>query len=456
MQNNQTQRHIALIAINTSWYQSNLALYYLREMVKGFDFELSMSAFSISDLYMDVLKGIYNTQADVLCFSAYIWNRTYLENILPDVKALMPKAIIIIGGPEAKHLNQYADKVVIGAGEAIFEAMALSSFSNLNLDAAPLHLKDVPFAYHPEDKQVLGGKIIYYETSRGCPFSCAYCLSATDDRDELRFDYRSEQDLSKLYRELDALEALQPRTVKFVDRSFNAHPNYAREMWKMLMSKPRSCEWHFEIYPELMSKTDIELLAAAPTSLMRLETGIQSCDDAINRAVGRNSNWSKAKTMLHLLKERTQVVVHADLLYGLPDQDLQSVFDSIDELSTCFPAEIQLGMLKILPDTPMVEIAQKSGWLWAQNPPYEVLQTDTLSFEDLRLLDSYVRVLNLYWNKGEFPPQWEKLLKKHKASDVIQATIRQHEENGFALHSISKQNRAKVFESVLTSFGLSF
>jgi radical SAM superfamily enzyme len=144
------------------------------------------------------------------------------------------------------------------------------------------------------------------------------------------------------------------------------------------------------------------------------------------------------------------------LLYGLPDQDLQSVFDSIDELSTCFPEEIQLGMLKILPDTPMVEIAQKRGWLWAENPPYEVLQTDTLSFAELRLLDSYARVLNLYWNKGEFVPQWEKLLKKHKASDVISATIKQHEKDGFALHSISKHNRSKVFESVVNSFGLSF
>lgn len=447
---------IALFAINTSWYQSNLALYYLREMVRDQSYEISMRSFSISDLYMDVLKGIYNTQADVLCFSAYIWNRVYLENILPDVRALMPKAIIIIGGPEAGHLSQYADKAVIGAGEARFEAMALGSFTNLNLEPEPLHLKDVPFAYHPEDKEVLSGKILYYETSRGCPFSCAYCLSATDDRDELRFDYRSEQDLSKLYRELDALEALQPRTVKFVDRSFNAHPNYAREMWKMLMSKPRSCEWHFEIYPELMSETDIELLAEAPPALMRLETGIQSCDDAINLAVGRNSNWSKAKTMLKLLKERTRVVVHADLLYGLPDQDLQSVFDSIDELSTCFPEEIQLGMLKILPDTPMVEIAQKRGWLWAGNPPYEVLQTDSLSFAELRLLDSYARVLNLYWNKGEFMPQWEKLLKKHKASDVIRAIIKQHEKDGFALHSISKHNRSKVFESVVNSFGLSF
>ena len=116
---------IALFAINTSWYQSNLALYYLREMVRDQSYEISMRSFSISDLYMDVLKGIYNTQADVLCFSAYIWNRVYLENILPDVRALMPKAIIIIGGPEAGHLSQYADKAVIGAGEARFEAMAL-------------------------------------------------------------------------------------------------------------------------------------------------------------------------------------------------------------------------------------------------------------------------------------------------------------------------------------------
>lgn len=444
--------HISLISINSSWYQSNLALYYLRQMIQGLDFELSMPVFSTSDLFMDVLKGIYSHHADLLCFSAYIWNRSYLEHLLPSIKALMPKATIIIGGPEAGHLSQYADRVVEAAGEAIFKAMAENGFEDIELEAKPLHLKDIPFAYQAEDKLQLSGKLIYYESSRGCPFHCAYCLSASDDRDELRFDACSQKDMLKLSQELDALEALQAKTVKFIDRSFNAHPRYARELWKLLLSKERSCEWHFEIYPELLSETDIEILSKAPAGLIRLETGVQSCDDGINLAVGRHSNWEKAKRMLMMLKKHTQLVVHADLLYGLPEQDLQSVLNSIDELGICFPEEIQLGMLKILPNTQIVEIAQKRGWIWSSKPPYEILQTELLSFDELRFLDGCARIINLYWNKAEFVPQWHELLQKHRLSSVIQALMQHHLDHGLALHSISKAKRARVFETVYDGF----
>ena len=440
--------HLSLVSINSSWYQSNLALYYLREMVKDMGYLISMPVFSCSDLYMDVLQGIHALQADVLCFSAYIWNRSYLQNILPDLRVLLPKVIIIIGGPEAQNLGKYADKVVLGAGEAAFRAMASTGFRDLDALVEPIALKDLPFVYHPEDKETLAGKLVYYESSRGCPFRCAYCLSASDDRDELRFDYRLEDELQRLKLELDALENLQPKTVKFIDRSFNAHPDYARELWKLLLAKERNCEFHFEIYPELLSETDIELLAQAPAGFIRFETGIQSCEDAINLAVGRHSNWPKTKTMLHLLKERTQVLVHADLLYGLPEQSMQNVLDSIDELALCFPEEIQLGMLKILPDTAMLHIAQKRGWLWAKNPPYEILQTDSLSFEELRHLDAHARILNLYWNKQEFPSQWQKLLRTHKASDIIQKLLQHHQDGGLPLHSISKTKRALVFEQI--------
>ncbi len=439
---------VVFAALNSSWYQSNPVFYYLRQMIRDLDYEVKMLALNVNDLPMDTLNTLHESGADVLCFSAYIWNRVYLQALLPDLRALLPNTIIVVGGPEAVALKPFADFCIEGAGEAVFRALAESGFQDLPLSIPPLHLRDLPFLYDAKNATELSGKLVYYESSRGCPFRCAYCLSARDERNELRFDIRDAASLQQLSDELDALEALGPRSVKFIDRSFNFHPPFARELWKILLAKERSCEFHFEIYPQLLSEEDIQILEAAPADLIRFEVGIQSTDDAINRACGRNSDWHKSKTMLHALKERTRVLVHADLLCGLPSQDLPSVLDSIDELAPCHPAEIQLGILKILPDTPMREIAQERGWIWSQSPPYTILQTDTFTFEDLRTCEALARILNLYWNKQEFTAEWQQLLQKQGASQVLFALLNRHRELGWSLHSISKAKRAEVFAHI--------
>ena len=438
---------ILLVAVNSSWYQSNPTLYYLREAIRDLGCQPQLRSYTTQDLMMDVLNSIYGHRPDLICFSAYIWNRNYLRMLLPDLKTLLPKAGIVIGGPEASRLANLADLVIEGPGEAAFRKLASSGFKLKDFQPGPetIALRDLPFPYRPEDQADLAGKLIYYETSRGCPFACAYCLSALDPRNERRFKSDDPDDLMRLSDELDALDALKPRTVKFVDRSFNLHPAFARALWQILISQPRSCEWHFEIYPELLTEDDIRLLESVPPGLVRFEVGVQSCNDAINLACGRHSDWPKAKKMLMALINRTEVVTHADLLCGLPEQTLEDVLKSIDELAICHPAEIQLGMLKVLPDTPMRDIASERGWLWSTHPPYTIFQTDRMSFEELRHCEILARLLNLYWNKGEFTAQWRDLLKSYPASLVLSRLRDIHTLEGYPFHSVSKGKREEVF-----------
>jgi len=448
---NKSTAKLLLIAVNNSWYQSNPALYYLREVIRDLDYEIRLRSFTVSDLPLEVLRATLAERPEILCFSAYIWNRVYLEALLPDLKALLPQARFVIGGPEAGHLASLADLLILGPGEAKFRRLAELGFPSAAQipEPQPIPLKDLGFPYRPEDLDELSGKLLYYETSRGCPFSCAYCLSALDDRNERRFDPDDPEDLQRLSVELDALEALQPRTVKFVDRSFNLDPSFARALWGILLSKSRDCEWHFEIYPDLLTEEDIVLLESAPEGLIRFETGIQSCDDSINLACGRFSDWNKSKAMLQALRDRTHVVVHADLLCGLPEQSFEDVLRSIDELAPCLPEEIQLGMLKLLPDTPMRDIAESQGWIWSQSPPYPVLKTERMDFDELRLCEDLARVLNLYWNKGEFKNHWPTLLQSVSARTVLFRLLDWHREHGLNLHSISKGKREDVFREAL-------
>jgi hypothetical protein len=284
---------------------------------------------------------------------------------------------------------------------------------------------------------------VYYETSRGCPFSCVYCLSAEDGRNEARFDVDDPKQRRKLYRELDALVKLEPKTVKFVDRSFNVHPRLARVVWDYVISRSPDCEFHFEIYPDLLREEDIILLEQAPPGLIRFEIGIQTVNPAVSAACRRRSAWYKAKTRLTQLRGRTNLTLHTDLIAGLPGEGYASILNSVNELASVLPHEIQLGMLK-----PMQAIARERGYVWQSDPPYQALSTDRLSFRQLCRLQDLARLLNLYWNKGEFATQWEELLGSHKATDILLALLKHHQLNGLPLHSMAKPKREQVFSLV--------
>ncbi|MDD3103586.1 MAG: DUF4080 domain-containing protein, partial [Candidatus Cloacimonetes bacterium] len=416
-------RKILFAALNSSWSQSNLAFYYLREMIRDLDYESILRSYTLKEPLMQVMEDIYRQQADVICFSAYIWNRLFLQSLHRELLKILPETIFVIGGPEAVHFKNIRNTIVIeGAGEAAFRELAISNFSlqdcgHSNPD--PLPLNKIPFPYRDEDKADLEDHLLYYESYRGCPYRCAYCLSANDQRQEARFDLP--KDTKLLYQELDALCRLRPRTIKFIDRSFNVQKALAHAIWQYAIEFGEGQEFHFEIYPDLLDEQDLQILEQMPEGRIRFEIGIQSINRDVLKTCGRNSAWEKSKSALIALKERTKIRIHADLIAGLPKEDYASVLRSLNELCKCEPAAVQLGSLKILADTPMQEIAESRGYLFLDNPPYQVLASDALSYEEMRKLDNFAHLLNLYWNKEEYPQLWHELLQKYSASQILTA-----------------------------------
>ncbi len=442
---------MALIALNSAWYQSNPALYLLAGALRKSPHQASIHAFTVNDPLTDVLYGIYALKPDVACFSAYIWNRVYLSALIPDLLKLLPGFRIVIGGPEAPMLTELCQMgcaIVDGPGEGVIERIVddFDAYAGKLIQGSAPHLKDLPFSYQPEHQTELEGRLVYYEASRGCPFHCAYCLSANDKRNEQRFV--DDADKLRLYDELDRLCALQPRTVKFVDRTFNAAPWMARAVWQYLKERQPEYEFHFEIHPGLLKEEDIELLEGPHGQNIRFEVGIQTTDDAINAACGRHSDWAHDKQMLITLRKRTSITIHADLLFGLPGQDFGSVVSSVDELASTNPDEIQLGLLKILPDTPMRNISSDQGYLWSFDPPYPVLATDSMDFDAIHRCMGLARIVNLYWNKGEFRKEWEAIITHRPASEVFLKLMDYHQAHNMPLHSIPKGKREEVFRAV--------
>lgn len=443
-------KKILFIAVNSSWSQSNLALYYLREVVRDLPYQAEMLVFSTKEPVLQCVEAIYRHQAEVLCFSAYIWNRQYLLAMLKVLRQLLPAAIFVVGGPECAAFTAVDLCLVIeGAGEAAFRALATSGFKALDKSAAHIPLAQIPFPYRPEDIDLLEDHLLYYECYRGCPYACVYCLSANDFRSESRFDMALEQDRLRLQSELDALIALKPRTLKFIDRSFNINKDLAHYIWNYARHDQSSTDFHFEIYPDLLDEADLKLVEAAPPGKIRFEIGIQTINREVAESCGRKSDWEKSRKVLLRLKQAGRIRVHADLLAGLPGENLASVLASLDALCECEPAAVQLGMLKILPDTPMRELALKRGYRWLEDPPYQVLSSDALSYEELCHLDDFAHLLSLYWNKEEFDEQWHLLLQKRKATELLEELLLIHEEHGLALHSVAKGKRQSVMESLL-------
>lgn len=449
----ETSKNILMVAINSSWSQSNLAYYYLREVIRPLRHSVWISDYTLKDHPGDVIASIYSYQPDVVCFSAYIWNCEYLQKLIPELKKLLPKAIVVMGGPESSNRDYGLtdhDFCISGGGEGAFKCLAASGFTKL-VDPPYLPLKTVPFPYHPDDKSSLEGKLVYYECYRGCPYSCIYCLSSTDKRHELRFDPDIPEDIISLEQELNSLIALKPKTLKFIDRSFNIFPKLAHHIWQFFIKHPVGCEVHFEIYPDLLDDDDFLILEAAPSGLIRFEVGIQTTNDTIAAYSGRNSNWDKAKQALISLKQRTHIRIHTDLLAGLPGESYSSVLNSLNQLCSTLPDAVQLGLLKILPNTPMAEIAKERGYLWLNHPPYQCLASDALTYSEMCKLESLAKLLNLYWNKEEYAQEWANLLQQHKASDVLFCLWDIHRELGYDLHSLSRGKRAQVMQLLFDS-----
>ena len=405
-------KKVCLVAINARYTHSNLALLYLREAISDLPCETVLKAYTISQNILEILRDLHAQRPDVLAFSVYIWNSENIRLLLPEIKKVLPGVTIILGGPEVSYTPQawleefpQIDHIIQGAGETclhtLLEHPEICREKVLSEPAPPLD--QLPFPYREEDFATLADHYLYYESSRGCPFNCSYCLSS---RMDMRPDYRC---VDKVCAELDMICAHNPRIVKFIDRTFNARKKHHLPIWRHLIEKnPPTC-FHCELHAGLLTEQDFALLATARKGLFQFEIGIQSTNPQTLQAIHRQTSWELIKKNIRRLMELGAFHVHVDLIAGLPFEDQESLKHSFNDVYSLHADALQLGFLKVLPGTEMEEKSLEYGLKYMKSAPYQILETRWITFSQLSFIQHLETSLDRLWNGHQFTKTIEQL-----------------------------------------------
>lgn len=411
---------ILLAACNAKYIHSNPAVYDLRAYASRLKESILLREYTINQTKDEVLKDIYRSGAEVICFSCYIWNISYVKDLIPDLKKILPGAAFWVGGPEVsfdaekllKELPQLTG-VMVGEGEETFLELASyyiegnGTLENIRGIAYRdgeeirhngwreiMDLSQVPFAY--ENAEDFTNRIIYYESSRGCPFSCSYCLSSIDKK--LRF-----RDLSLVKKELQFFLDQKVPQVKFVDRTFNCRHDHAMAVWQYIQDHDNGItNFHFEISADLIREEELELMSHMRPGLIQLEIGVQSTNPETIRAIHRTMDLEKLKKSVARIKSYGNIHQHLDLIVGLPYEDYESFRNSFNDVYRMEPDQLQLGFLKVLKGSSMYHEAEKYQILYKDREPYEVLCTRWLSYKDILRLKMVESMVEVYYNSGQF------------------------------------------------------
>lgn len=411
---------ILLAAINAKYIHSNLAVYSLKAYAKEEE-DIRIAEYTINQQVSDILMDLYKKKPDMLCLSCYIWNRMYIERIVYEIRKIMPQLIIWLGGPEVSYdsrrvleeLPELAG-VMKGEGEETFlelvryyktSAKALTDIAGITFRDETDHIVEnpwrpvmnlscVPFVY--ENMETFAHKIIYYESSRGCPFSCSYCLSSVDKSLRIR-------DMELVKRELQFFLDKKVPQVKFVDRTFNCKHEHAKEIWRYILEHDNGVtNFHFEISADLLDEEEIGLLGMMRPGLVQLEIGVQSTNPDTIWEIKRTMRFEKVAEAVRRVNESENVHQHLDLIAGLPHEDYKSFGKSFDDVYRLEPEQLQLGFLKVLKGSYMEEQKEAYGLLYQSTPPYEVLQTKWLSYDDIIRLKQIEEMVEVYYNSRQF------------------------------------------------------
>ena len=427
--------NILLTAINAKYIHSNLAVYSLRACAGEYRDAVELAEYTINNQKDYILEELYKRKPDVLCFSCYIWNIDYVTDIAREYKKLCPSVPIWVGGPEVSYEveaflreNPYIDGVMIGEGEDTFRELCgyyahkrklsdiagiafrknstgnSTSVNNIGGNKAgeivftsprPIkNMSEIPFCYDTLDD--FSNRIIYYESSRGCPFSCSYCLSSVDKT--LRF-----RDTEIVKKELKFFIDQKVPQIKFVDRTFNCNHAHAMELWRFIKANDNGVtNFHFEISADLLNQEELELISDMRPGLIQLEIGVQSTNPQTIREIRRAMDWEKLKKIVASIQEGQNIHIHLDLIAGLPCEDLESFRRSFNDVYACRPEQLQLGFLKVLKGSYMHEKASEYGIHYTDKPPYEVLFTRWLPYGDVLSLKKIEEMVELYYNSAQF------------------------------------------------------
>jgi len=454
---------ILLATLHAKYVHSSLALPYLASAcadLPGLEFELL--ELTVNEQQDQLLSRLYGAAADAVLFSCYIWNTELTLKLASDLKQLSPGTTVVLGGPEVSFgsfelltRNSAVDCIVRGEGEATARDLLQALRDGLPLDAiagltyregeeivanperealADLDLIPSPFAAGLVD---LAKPLVYYETSRGCPFSCAFCMSSIDS------GVRSFP-MDRIERDLGLLLAGGAQTVKLVDRTFNYDAGRANRIWRFILEQKPSSRFHFEIAAELLTEENLLLLAEVPPGLFRFEIGVQSGGEETLAMVERKSSLAKLFENVRRLKAETRVTVHLDLVAGLPGESLDGFLASLQGLFEMDPDHIQVEALKVMKGTPMRGIARRERYAYAEAAPYKVLRTPWLSFGEIRRIDGISRLLDLLYNSGRFAASLAVLGETAPLAQLFAAAAHYFEKQGFA----ANLSLAALFEAL--------
>ncbi len=411
---------ILLAACNAKYIHSNLAVYNLRAYAGEYREHIILKEYTINQQKDEILRDIYLEKPDIICFSCYIWNVSFVKEIAEDLKKILPDSVFWAGGPEVSFdAEDFLKKnpgffgVMVGEGEETFRELCRFYVDNKgNLEEIPgiafysggkiLHngwreimdLSKVPFAY--ENMEDFRNKIVYYESSRGCPFSCSYCLSSVDKK--LRF-----RNLDLVKKELQFFIDRKVPQIKFVDRTFNCKHSHAMEIWKYILEHDNGItNFHFEISADLLKEEELSLMEKMRPGLIQLEIGVQSTNPETIRAIRRTMDFERLSEIVNKVRSFGNIHQHLDLIAGLPYENYDSFRNSFNQVYALKPEQLQLGFLKVLKGSLMKEMAKEYGILHKEREPYEVLSTKWLSYGEILKLKTVESMVEVYYNSGQF------------------------------------------------------
>ena len=408
---------VLLCALNAKYVHSNLAVHDLKEYARfSFDGEIEVKEYTINQQFNEILRDIYLKKPDFIGFSCYIWNITIVKRLVVELKKVLPDIKLWLGGPEVSFdsievLTKYPQLsgIIKGEGEVAFKRLLqderLESIPGItfrdekgqirdNLPSPLLELDSLPFPY--QDLTSFVNRIIYYESSRGCPFSCSYCLSSKEGK--VRF-----RSLEKVKEEINAFIENGVKRVKFVDRTFNCNGKRARAIWKHIQENDNGkINFHFEIAADLLEEEDFQLLGGLRQGLVQFEIGVQSTNPLTLKEIDRTMDFERVARAVKRLKSFRNIHLHLDLIAGLPMEDVQSFAMSFNQVYGLKAQKLQLGFLKVLKGSSLEERKEAYDVVTGAAPPYEVMATKWLSFNEILRIKSVEETLEIYYNSRQF------------------------------------------------------
>lgn len=465
-----------LVAVNAKYIHSNPAVYSLRGYVdaslRSF---VELKEYTINQSLQDIMADIYARKPRVIGFSCYIWNWRMIQELIEELPKILPDTDIWLGGPEVSFdapgiLKEYPQVtgIMIGEGEETFAELLESYVEQWEPEGQAHCFQDIPglclpMGYTPmreltdmnklpflyEDLEPFTNRIIYYESSRGCPYRCSYCLSSIDKKVRVR-------DISVVKRELQFFLDKKVAQVKFVDRTFNCDHKHAMEIWQYILENDNCVtNFHFEIAADILREEEIALLNRMRPGLVQLEIGVQSTNPRTIDAIDRVMDVEKLERIVKSIHVGNNVHIHLDLIAGLPYEDYESFGKSFNRVYAMKPQQLQLGFLKVLKGSPMEERAGEYGLVYGSKPPYEVLYTKWLSYGEIIRLKRIEEMVEIYYNSNQFTHTLPVLEQAFDSAFTMYERLADFfEEQGYFVNNPARSYRYEILLAIARKYDI--